>query len=79
MVHSEVRGYPLINDTDIDIKLGRVLDAVVLLYVKKRQLYSLLRQSEPELADQLAALDAELDSLAAQQGELYEQRKRRIS
>ena len=79
MVHSEVRGYPLINDTDIDIKLGRVLDAVVLLYVKKRQLYSLLRQSEPELADQLAALDAELDSLAAQQGELYEQRERRIS
>ena len=79
MVHSEVRGYPLINDTDIDIKLGRVLDAVVLLYVKKRQLYSLLRQSEPKLADQLAALDAELDSLAAQQGELYEQRKRRIS
>ncbi len=79
MVHSEVRGYPLINDTDIDIKLGRVLDAVVLLYVKKRQLYSLLRQCEPELADQLAALDAELDSLAAQQGELYEQRKRRIS
>ncbi len=79
MVHSEVRGYPLINDTDIDIKLGRVLDAVVLLYVKKRHLYSLLRQSEPELADQLAALDAELDSLAAQQGELYEQRKRRIS
>ena len=79
MVHSEVRGYPLINDTDIVIKLGRVLDAVVLLYVKKRQLYSLLRQSEPELADQLAALDAELDSLAAQQGELYEQRERRIS
>ena len=74
-----MRGYAVINDTDIDIQLGQVLDAVVLLYVKKRQLYSLLRQSEPELADQLAALDAELDSLAAQQGELYEQRKRRIS
>jgi len=74
-----VRGYAVINDTDIDIQLGQVLDAVVLLYVKKRQLYSLLRQSEPKLADQLAALDAELDSLAAQQGELYEQRKRRIS
>ena len=70
MVHSEVRGYPLINDTDIDIKLGRVLDAVVLLYVKKRQLYSLLRQSEPELAAQLEALDEELDGLAAQQGVL---------
>ena len=74
-----MRGYAVINDTDIDIQLGQVLDAVVLLYVKKRQLYSLLRQSEPELAAQLAALDAELDSLAAQQGELYEQRKRRIS
>ncbi len=69
----------MITDTDIDIQLVQVLDAVVLLYVKKRHLYSLLRQSEPELADQLAALDAELDSLAAQQGELYEQRKRRIS
>ena len=69
----------MINDTDIDIQLGQVLDAVVLLYVKKRHLYSLLRQSEPELAAQLAALDAELDILAAQQGELYEQRKRRIS
>ena len=74
-----MRGYAVINDTDIDIQLGQVLDAVLWLYVKKRQLYSLLRQSEPELADQLAALDAELDSLAAQQGELYEQRKRRIS
>ena len=69
----------MINNTDIDIKLGQVLDAVVLLYVKKRQLYSLLRQSEPELAAQLAALDADLDSLAAQQGELYEQRKRWVS
>ncbi len=69
----------MITDTDIDIQLVQVLDAVVLLYVQKRQLYSLLRQCEPELADQLAALDAELDSLAAQQGELYEQRKRRIS
>ena len=69
----------MINDTDIDIQLGQVLDAVVLLYVKKRHLYSLLRQSEPELAAQLAALDAELDGLAAQQVELYEQRKRRIS
>lgn len=74
-----MRGYAVINDTDIDIQLGQVLDAVLWLYVKKRQLYSLLRQSEPKLADQLAALDAELDSLAAQQGELYEQRKRRIS
>ena len=69
----------MINDTDIDSQLGQVLDAVVLLYAKKRHLYSLLRQSEPELAAQLAALDAELDILAAQQGELYEQRKRRIS
>jgi len=50
-----------------------------LLYVKKRHLYSLLRQSEPELAAQLAALDAELDGLAAQQGLLYEQRKRRCT
>ena len=74
-----MRGYAVINDTDIDIQLGQVLDAVLWLYVKKRQLYSLLRKSEPKLADQLAALDAELDSLAAQQGELYEQRKRRIS
>ena len=74
-----MRGYAVTNDTDIDIKLGQVLDAVVLLYVKKRQLYSLLRQSEPELAAQLEALDAELDGLAAQQGVLYEQRRRRIS
>ena len=74
-----MRGYAVINDTDIDIQLGQVLDAVLWLYVKKRQLYSLLRQSEPKLADQLAALDAELDSLAAQQGELYEHRTRRIS
>ena len=74
-----MRGYAVIIDTDIDIQLGQVLDAVVLLYVKKRHLYSLLRQSEPELAAQLAALDAELDGLAAQQVELYEQRKRRIS
>ena len=74
-----MRGYAVINDTDIDIQLGQVLDAVVLLYAKKRHLYSLLRQSEPELAAQLAALDAELDGLAALQGELYEQRKRRIS
>ena len=74
-----MRGYAVINDTDIDIQLGQVLDAVVLLYVKKRQLYSLLRQSEPELAAQLAALDADLDSLAAQQGEPYEQRKRWVS
>ena len=74
-----MRGYAVINDTDIDIQLGQVLDAVLWLYVKKRQLYSLLRKSEPKLADQLAALDAELDSLAAQQGELYEQPRRRIS
>jgi len=69
----------VITDTDIDIQLVQVLDAVVLLYVKKRHLYSLLRQSEPELAAQLAALDAELDGLAAQQGLLYEQRKRRCT
>ncbi len=69
----------MITDTDIDIQLVQVLDAVVLLYVKKRHLYSLLRQSEPELAAQLAALDAELDGLAAQQGLLYEQRKRRCT
>ncbi len=69
----------MITDTDIDIQLVQVLDAVVLLYVKKRHLYSLLRQSEPELAAQLAALDAELEGLAAQQGLLYEQRKRRCT
>ena len=69
----------MITDTDIDIQLVQVLDAVVLLYGKKRHLYSLLRQSEPELAAQLAALDAELDGLAAQQGLLYEQRKRRCT
>ncbi len=69
----------MITDTDIDIQLVQVLDAVVLLYVKKRHLYYLLRQSEPELAAQLAALDAELDGLAAQQGLLYEQRKRRCT
>ncbi len=69
----------MITDTDIDIQLVQVLDAVVLLYVKKRHLYSLLRQSAPELAAQLAALDAELDGLAAHQGLLYEQRKRRCT
>lgn len=66
-------------DTDIDIKLGQVLDLVVLLYIKKRHLYSLLREAEPELAAQLAALDAELDDLAAQQSELYQVRKRLTS
>ena len=66
-------------DTDIDIKLGQVLDAVVLLYIKKRHLYSLLREAEPVLAAQLAALDAELDGLAAQQSELYQVRKRLTS
>lgn len=66
-------------DTDIDIKLGQVLDLVVLLYIKKRHLYSLLREAEPELAAQLAALDAELDDLAAQQSDLYQVRKRLTS
>ena len=54
----------MINDTDIDRKLGQDWYGVVLLYINKRHLYFLVR--EAELAAQLAALDVELDCLAAQ-------------